>query len=58
MRPQWGQFTSMALTQTESDSLLAMTMQFADADPLEFLQMQPMRYARLISCRSYYKLSL
>lgn len=38
----------MALTQTEADALLQMTKGFADTDPLEFWQTQPMRYERLL----------
>jgi hypothetical protein len=38
----------MALTQTEADALLQMNKEFADNDPLEFWQTQPMRYERLL----------
>jgi hypothetical protein len=38
----------MALTQTEADSLLQMNKEFAERDPLEFWQTQPMRYERLL----------
>ena len=36
----------MALTQTEADALIAMPKVFADNEPLEFPETQPMRYER------------
>jgi hypothetical protein len=38
----------MALTQSEADSLSQMPKEFVDADPLEFSQIQPMNYDRLL----------
>jgi hypothetical protein len=38
----------MALTQSEADSLLQMTKEFVDGDPLEFSQIQSMKYDRLL----------
>ena len=38
----------MALTQTEADALLQMGKGFADTEPLEFWQTQPMWYERLL----------
>jgi hypothetical protein len=38
----------MALTQLEADSLLQMPKEFVDPDPLEFTQVEPMNYDRLL----------
>ena len=38
----------MALTQTEADALLQIDKEFADSDPLEYWQTQPMHYERLL----------
>ena len=38
----------MPFTQTEADSLLQMAKEFVDSAPLEFTQMQPMNYDRLL----------
>jgi hypothetical protein len=38
----------MPFTQPEADSLLQMSKEFVDSDPLEFTQTQPMNYDRLL----------
>lgn len=38
----------MPFTQVEADSLLKMSKEFVDAEPLEFSQTQPMKYDRLL----------
>ncbi len=38
----------MPFTQPEADSLLQMTKEFVDFDPLEFTQTQPINYDRLL----------
>jgi hypothetical protein len=38
----------MPFTQVEADSLLNMSKEFVDADPLEFAQTQPMNYDRML----------